>query len=147
MPSVNQAGENGLNTPEPLRLTASSLLTRRRKRLSISCSTNLSAACIAHYAHLMYRPPDESDAEARVPLPPMDGSFQCETTGGVVITHLLLAVPHSQAYSVRFPVGGTDIRPMSVAHFLQQKKKVCSIDLFHSPRVSFRESLPLKDGK
>lgn len=129
MPSVNQAGENGLNTPGPLRLTASSPLTTRRKRLSISCSTNLSAAYIAHYAHLMYRPADESDAEARVPLPPMDGSFQCETTGGVVITHLLLAVPHSQTYSVRFPVGGTDIRPVSptvperVAHFLQQKKK------------------------
>lgn len=99
MPSVNKARENGLNAPEPLRLAASSLLTTRRKQLSISCSTDLSAAYIVHYAHLMYRLPDESDAETRVPLPPMDGSFQCETIGGVVITHLLLAVPHSQTHS------------------------------------------------
>lgn len=96
MPSVNKASENGLNTPEPLRLTTSSLLTARRKQLSISCSTDLSAADIVHYAHLMYGLPDESDAETRVPLPPMDGSFQRETIGAVVVTRLLSAVPHSQ---------------------------------------------------
>lgn len=100
MPSVNKASENGLNTPEPLRLTASSLLTTRRKQLSISRSTNLSAAYIVHYAHLMYRLPDESEAETRVPLPPMDGSLQCETIGRVVITHLLFAVTHSQRHAL-----------------------------------------------
>lgn len=41
--------------------------------------------------------PNESDTEARVPLRRMDGSFQSETIGGVVITHILLAVTHSQS--------------------------------------------------
>lgn len=54
---ANKTIQNGLNTPEPLRLAASFMLTARRKPLSISCSANISAAYILHYVNLMYRLP------------------------------------------------------------------------------------------
>lgn len=72
----------------------------------------------------------------------MDPS-KSETMGGVVITHILLAVTHSQRRnSVRFPVRETEIGPVSTtvsegpAHFPTAKKKSRPSNyLFHlSPR-------------
>lgn len=51
---ANKRIQNGLNTPVPLLLAASFVLTARRKPLSISCRANISAAYILHYVHLMY---------------------------------------------------------------------------------------------